>query len=246
MSGKYWKYQFWLPVLLLFTTCKKDSAGCLTAGGNTISEIRETTGYWDVEVGQRITVELVMMPSGKLIVEAPENFMKYIHTEVDGATLKIYETIGCGWNQDFDREIRVKFLAPSVGSLIVNDAARLVCDTCYARRLNVKMNSTSPMNLNFSGGFLTIDHNSVGPITLRGQVGVFVPTIYDAGKLDARDFTGDFTFLYHYGNNEAHVRPLKELYVEIGNEGNAYYYAEPRDKPVELKKTGGGNLFRAF
>ena len=236
-----------LLLLPVFATCKKDSANCFTAAGSTKVEIREfKKDLMGIEVGQRIHLELASLPSGRIEIEAPENFMKFIHAEVDEmGTLKIYETIGCGWNKDFDREIKVK-VASGLSNLMVtvNGAARLFSDSLSVNKLTVIMKSTSPMSFNFVGTHLQIDHRGGGPITITGSTDVFVPTMYSAGKLDARDLKAQLAYVFHYGINEVHVMPIKELYAEIHNRGNVFYYSEPKDKPVQLLKIGRGNLIR--
>ena len=87
-----------------------------------------------------------------------------------------------------------------------------------------------------------MNHNGQGEVKLQGYAAIFVPVMFDAGKLMAKDLQGDYTFAYHYGLNEMDLNPFKALYVLVGNKGATYYYHEPTETPVQITRLGEGKV----
>ena len=78
-------------LFLLTSSCTYAYKG-IKGNGNVVKQERDVSSFSGIEVGGAFRVYLTQGSSEKLVVEADENLLEVIETEVKGSTLKIRTT----------------------------------------------------------------------------------------------------------------------------------------------------------
>src|SRR5690606_25260671 len=92
---RYSKFFLALLTALLAASCVKYEIGSnfkpISGSKNVITEKREVMGNFDkIQVSSTLEVELEQAPHYEISVQADDNLLEYIVTEVSGSTLNIY------------------------------------------------------------------------------------------------------------------------------------------------------------
>lgn len=217
----------------------------MAAGSNSSIEINPGD-FYELEVGDRFSVVLKQdtSQSPKVVIKGGKNVIKNIAVGVNNGKLDIRDRNVCNWTRDFSKKIHLEITCKNLHGITIKDACEVTqTDTLISDSVVVFQRSTGKVNLTFDiYGTLDVNHEGFGEVNLAGYAAIFVPVMFDAGKLYAQNLTGDYVFSYHYGINDLHVRPYKALFAFVGNKGNTYYYQEPVETPLQITRNGDGKV----
>jgi hypothetical protein len=236
-----------LFVFAAFAGCK-DKAGvgdCFMSAGKDGEREVFIGDFYEITAGNRLVINIKQdTAKGPLVVvKGGEHVIKNISVVSVGGELTIDDQNVCNWTRDYSKKIHVDIYCKTLHGLTVTDACEVkTTGTVKTDSMVIYQRSNGKINMDFNAGKLEVNHEGSGEVDLKGYAAVFVPVMFSAGKLDARSLQGDYTFAYHYGINDLHVKPKKVLYAFLGNTGNIYYYAEPTDEPLKTTRVGSGNI----
>ncbi len=242
---------FYIIVIIggLLSACK-DKIGpeeCFMAAGKSGSREIVVNDFTSIIAKDRLVFRITQDTTQpqKVVLKGGGNVIKNVSVAVDNGQLIIDDRNVCNWTRDFSKKIIVEINCKTLHGITLNDAAEIeFTDTLQSDSLVVFQRSTGRVNLAVKIGKFEVNHEATGTLDVKGYAAIFVPVMFDAGKLDARNLQGDYTFAYHYGINELHVKPFKVLYALVGNSGNILYYAEPIEQPLKVERLGSGNVER--
>lgn len=136
--------------------------GGVKGSGNTVTETREVTGFRGVDVGGVFNVEIVAQKDFGVQVEADDNLLEYIRTEVDNGILEISTTKRIKSHKG----ITVRISAPDIEQLDVSGVAKV-----------------SVVDLKNAG--FKLDTSGASKVTLAGVTDKLVIDVSGASKIDA-------------------------------------------------------------
>lgn len=233
-------------LLAFFAQCK-DKIGpedCFMAAGKEDEKTIYLNPFTSIDVEDRFIVELVQdsLKAPLMQIEGGENVINNVSVIIDNERLTIKDQNICNWTRDFGKRIKITIYYKELNGLIITDDVSVAAqNTIDSDSLIIEQKGTGTIDMDvFIDGKLEVNHRGFGEIKLSGYAAIFVPTMYDAGKLYAPNLQGDYTFCYHYGINELHVKPFKALFVLVGNTGATYYYKEPIETPPQITRLGSG------
>lgn len=234
-------------IALLFLSCSKIEDGCTEKGA--LSEITRTVGmFHQIQAEDRLDVELIHDPSrqGEIVLKGYANLLDGVRLEVVNGQLILSDANRCKWLRELDNRVLCQVYIDSLSELCSkDDAAFFSLDTLPIIQLYFKQISTANQNLILDIGTLIFDHREAGEVSLSGKCAIFVATLYETGKLQAKDMPADLVFVYHYGLNHASVSPRSQLDCLIENSGNVYYHLDPQNGP-NVTGRGSGSVERIF
>ncbi|HCS19573.1 MAG TPA: hypothetical protein DIW47_03235 [Bacteroidetes bacterium] len=232
---------------LLFISCSKIEDGCTEKG--VLSEITRTVDlFHQIQAEDRIDVELIHDPSrlGQILLKGYANLLDGVRIEVNNDRLILSDANRCKWLRELDNRVLCQVYIDSLSELYsLDDASFFSSDTLPVNELYFNHNSTSDQKLLLDIGTLYFDHREAGEVRLRGNCDIFVATMYETGKLQAREMPADIVYVYHYGLNHVYVSPLNQLDCHIENTGNVYYHLDPQNG-VNVSGRGSGTVERIF
>lgn len=181
--------------------------------GNVVTEQRDVTGFHGIEVGGVYQVEAVAGKDFGVTVEADDNLVPLIKTEVDGGILKISS----------DRRIspkstiRIKVSAPDIDSLDISGVA------------NVNVTGLSNSDL-------SVDSSGASKVALNGTTSKLTVDVSGATKIDAEQLKTENATVDASGACNVVVNVTGTLRADASGASRISYAGSPTDV---MKKTSG-------
>jgi hypothetical protein len=152
-----------------------------------------------------------------VVIEADDNLLQYIKTEVRGDTLKIY-TDG---KISMQKKASVKISMPEITGLDVSGASTVVVS-------NVKADA------------LELDASGASNITIDGEAKELVADASGASEIDAEELKVENAAVEASGASSATVSPANELKADASGASSIYYTGEPKN--VVPKSSGASSV----
>lgn len=232
--------------LLLTAGCKKaNERSCWKAHGSNVQEQRDLTPFHRLDLADHIHVVITQGSPQQVVVEAGENVVPFVNTEVIDETLFLTDLNKCEWLRDYSKQITVHITVDSL-TAIHNHGTADINTT----------NTLNPHHFTFTGiqgtgdAALTLDCDSVevlieaGPfnLNLRGNTDYLYAYHTGEGSIDARDLEGRIVHVNHSGIGRFTVQVTERLIAEIYSYGDVYYSGSPAE--ITLTEESTGRLFQ--
>jgi len=194
-------------------------------------EFRTLDDFNEIEISGNIKVILTQDSVQQIKIDAPENLMKRVFTEVIGGKLHIYtkNTIF------FDREIKAYISQDSLRMIEVTGASSIKTDhPFYTSEMKLDFSGASQADLKlFVTGKTEIDLSGASSINLEGKTKEGNVDVSGASKLDAEDFKSEVMIVKVTGASKAKV------YASLAIAANASGASEIVcfGNPVNVKKS---------
>ncbi len=180
--------------------------GGVKGSGTLKSERRDVSGFSKIDVGGAVNIEVTAQKDFNVAVEADDNLLEFIKTEVSGDTLKIYSEGGISHEQN----ISVKISMPEIKDLDISGASNAVVS-------NVK---TDSLKLNVGGA---------SKIKIDGEAKVLESEASGASKIDAEGLKVENAEVEASGASSVTVSPANELKADASGASDIYYTGEPKN-----------------
>jgi hypothetical protein len=232
--------------MLMITSCTGEQADdCFTNSGQQVTESRPAGIIEKIELWDNVNLVLIPGSSPQIIVEAGENIMDAVTTEITNGTLVIRNTMQCNWVRNFNKELTVFVTAPQLseiryeGSGDISTRSQLNLDSLQlsiwggAGSFNLDLNVT---RLNLAQHYGTVD------LHVSGRA--YITTIFSNsfGPFYCDSLVSNIIYIRNSGTNNCYVHPLHVLEAEITSVGDIYYSGNPYD--VKSVITGSGKLVK--
>lgn len=240
---------FFKVLLLLATSalisCQQENMGdCFKSSGSQTTEKRSVEPFTAIRLYDGINLNIEQDSELNLEVEAGENLMGSIITEVKDGTLIIENENRCNWVRSYKKEVNVNLSTPTLTDITYYGSGEL--------RFK-KQFSTPTFRLNCweASGDLYLDldcpdveiKSHTGPTTIYCQgKGVYtVAYINGIGRLDMASFQANEVLAVNTNSGELKIRSDSLIMANIEGNGNIFYSG---DAQVELKQSGKGELIK--
>ena len=232
-------------LLLFFTSfygCTEDDGSCITSTGKMILENRVALPFHFVEVHDNINLFLTQDTAlTSISVEAGENLIGGITTEIDSGRLVLRNRNSCNWLRNFSIPVNVYLTFTKLDTLVFRAAGNVTCTNTWT-------NDSIFFNVIEGAGMISLDlhmfksfiHIQYGTVRLdaAGFSQVTFISSQGYGPLHAEELVSKFTYVYTFSPNDVFVYASEQLGVEIGNIGNVYYRGNPGDIKAEIYGSG--------
>ena len=183
--------------------------------GKIATEQRDVKGFKAIEVGGAFLVEIAAQKDFSVEVEADDNLLPLIKTEVDDGVLKI-ESEG---RLSPTGQIKVRISAPDINSLDVSGAANLTLN-------NVKNSA------------ITVDSSGAAKIKITGETTKLAIDVSGASKIDADKLKASNANVDASGASHVEINVSDELSVDASGASRIVYSGTPS---AVHKKTSGAS-----
>ena len=158
---------FALSIGLIFTpNCTFsgfDNITGIKGSGTSKTEQRNVTGFKRVDAGGAINVEVDAQKDFSVNVEADDNLLQYIKTEVNGDTLKIYSE----GRISPSAKLNVKISMPEIEGINLSGASDGRISNVKADELELKVSGASEVSIN--GEAKTLEADASGASTINAE-----------------------------------------------------------------------------
>lgn len=214
-----------LALLALFFVTIIATASCFVekGSGNVIKEERSVANFKAVSVSSAIDVILTKGNEQSVIVEADDNIIKHILTEVSTeGVLRIKMDKGLKINNPTKLIVYVTFV--NLNELVSSGASSIKCaDAISAESFRIESSGASDIDCHVSCNKMEIELSGASEIKLKGQSKEAKIEVSGASDLTAGDFVIDNATMEVSGASNAKVNAAVKIKAEVSGASDLNY-----------------------
>jgi hypothetical protein len=237
------------------------SAGTVVGSGAVVEETRTVNGISGVELAMPGTLHVETGSSEALRIEAEDNLLAYITTEVRAGTLVINTQSGTNLRStrpmnyyltvtELDRvadsssgDIQASDLKAGRFSISISSSGNLSMGNLQCSSLEVEISSSGDVNLGgLTADTLSVRINSSGNLDIAGgQVQRQDIAISSSGEYHSKNLASAEAQVQLNSSGSATIRVSDRLRGTLSSSGNVYYIGSPE---VDMTQTSSGRAVR--
>ncbi len=233
---------FLIAVLCVATVTAADAQFKKRVSGNgkVQKEERKATPFTGVKTSAGIDVFLSQGQGHSIVVEADENLIDYIITEIDNGTLRIYpDNISIRGT----RTMRVYVTMEDVESLHTSSAGDIIGETpVRAEKMKISTSSSGDVKLEVYASELRLKTSSAGDITLKGTADYVDASTSSAGDIKAYDLEVREADLRASSAGDIKITVTERMNARASSAGDIHYRGNPQY--VDARSSSGGDVTR--
>lgn len=210
-------------ILFVFPSTAQDIVG----SGKSKKEIRNISSFENIEVGRAFHVELTQGKTFSLAVEADDNILPYIQTEVKDRTLYIHLPS----NQGFDTKssINLYITMPVLKKLDCSGAASVYSKSLWETdKMDIELSAAAELTLQIDVNELELDLSGATNTNLAGKVNSLEAEISAAAKLNAGNLSVKKADIDMSGASKAELKVTEEIKYDLSGASKLTYNGSPR------------------
>ncbi len=247
-----------LSVLLLTSSCLQGLL-CVKGEGNLTQEYRRTGNFTGIANSTSIDVIYRKADTTGLLLEAEENLMYYILTEVDGNTLSIRtrEHTAC---INFTEKPLITVTSQSINNLLSTGSGNMFiqditgevigirssgsgdvnCETVDGHDLLINLSGSGNINCDETSGLYTeINAAGSGDITVNGACNNADMTVSGSGSIYGISYKLSSAGITITGSGNVYTSISSQLTAILTGSGNIYLRGDPE---IHKNVTGSGRI----
>ncbi|MFH1321764.1 MAG: DUF2807 domain-containing protein, partial [Bacteroidota bacterium] len=217
-------------IILLFSSCKKENEGdCFISTGEIIKKEVSTGEFSEIDVYDNINLLITQDTFNNVVIEAGENLIPFIITQVEDGRLTIRNNNRCDLVRSYKKkEVNVFATTNGIKRIIHNGYGWIKnTDTLINDAIDISVNSYGDVELTVKVNYSHIDTHSGGDIILKGTS--LLNGFWTSGNNWVRcsELITDTTYLDASITGNCYVNATKKLDVKIHSSGDVYYSGNP-------------------
>jgi predicted small secreted protein len=224
--------------VLVITTLVLTACNAVRGSGNVETEARTVSDFSGIDLSGSGEVIVTQAEAESLTIEAEDNLIPLIETEVRNGIL----VIGFKENTAVLPTKPIRFLVsmPTIDNLAVSGSGEIVAESVTSDNLELDVNGSGDIGIDqLTAESLTADISGSGDLTLAGAVAEQRIDISGSGKYAADALESDTADVAIGGSGKATIWANKILDAEIGGSGEVNYYGSPT---VNSDISGSGDV----
>lgn len=224
-------------VAALFAGC----AGNVVLGsGRVTTETRQVSNFDGIALSGFGDLTFTQGDSEALTVEAEDNFMPYLKSEVSNGTLILSVDSSSGRTLTPTKPIRYTLSVKNLKSIDLSGAGRISSASLKSDQLSLGISGAGSIDISHvEATGLTCRLSGAGNLKVAGQVTSQTVTLSGLGSYDAGDLASQSAKVVVSGAGGAAVWVRDNLDVTISGAGGVNYYGSPQ---IQQKVTGVGGV----
>lgn len=212
----------------------------ISGNGNVVEETRNVSGFTGVHASTGIDVFLYEGDDFDVKVEADENLMEIILTEVEGKMLVI-KTDRVNIRNAKSKKVYVTL--PKLDELKISSAGDCEGQTPFTcDDLRISISSAGDLDLEVEAERINIDISSSGDARISGRTQQLDASLSSAGDLHAFDLIADVVDVRVSSAGDARVHAEEEISMDASSAGNIYYRGDA--DVVHSRSSSAGDIVR--
>jgi hypothetical protein len=212
----------------------------ISGNGNVVEETRNVSGFTGVHASTGIDVYLYEGKDFDVKVEADENLMEIILTEVEGKMLVI-KTDRVNIRNAKSKKVYVTL--PKLDELKISSAGDCEGQTPFTcDDLRISISSAGDLDLEVEAERIDLDISSSGDARISGRTNQLDASLSSAGDLHAFDLIADVVDVRVSSAGDARVHAEEEISMDASSAGNIYYRGDA--DVVHSRSSSAGDIVR--
>jgi hypothetical protein len=206
--------------------------------GEILTENRKVKSFDAIEISSAFDIELTQGNTESLVIEAQENVMEHVRTEVIGNTLKIYIKGNLRKVKDLKAIISFKM----IDRIELSGACDLQSMNKFELKdLELDLSGATEVNLNLDATTIRVDASGASEIHMDGNAMELELDISGASEINTLDLVVEDVFVDASGASDVKVFAKRELRVDASGATSVRYKGSPQ---VSLDASGASSIRR--
>jgi Putative auto-transporter adhesin, head GIN domain len=212
-----------------------------TGSGKVISETRKASNFDTLEVSYPAQVFISQGSSESVKIEAEDNLLPGLQTEVRNGTLKIYYKAEDGKHVNPTRTVKITIVVKDLKEVNFESAGELTLEGIETDELNISVSGAGNLRLNeITARKLSVDLSGAGSMTASGTSNNLRVIISGFGSYDGKGMHSKTVDVDLSGAGSATVWVDDELNAQISGAGSINYYGTA-EVTKQISGLGGVN-----
>lgn len=219
-----------ITIALIFASCKKEEAGCFTPTGDVKKETRSLSNFHQINLYDNIHLILIPGSENKVEVEAGENLIAGISTQIENGELNITNENKCNFTRSYKVPVNVYVTYTNLREIVHYGAGKV------SNQDTIQQTYFAITQYNGAGDFdLTIDcdsllallHTGAGNLYAKGKVNYGY--LYSAANsiFYCEDLVTQNLHVHNKTTGDFFVHAIQSLLVEVRSNSTVYYKGNP-------------------
>lgn len=227
-------------LIIFFTTssCIFDGLSGIKGSNNVVSESRNiSSNFESIKVAQGITVYLTQENATEVNVEADDNIIDLLITEVKNNELKIY----------FEKNVykakarNVYLTTKDISQIRTSSGAQVITEnTIHTNTLNLDSSSGSSIKIHIKANNVNSETSSGSNIKIEGETTILTAKSSSGSSIKAQNLTTTNASVKASSGSNIYVNTSKQLTAKASSGGYINYKGEPTN--VNKNTSSGGSV----
>jgi hypothetical protein len=240
----------WMRVTTVMLIAALALTGCVTidfggdglrtirGSGNLVTEERPVSGIERIALYGIGEVEVTLGASETLVIEAEDNLLQYLETEVDNGVLELRTRNLI--NLQPRKDIRYTVTVKSIDGLEILGSGNITLDQADVPSMRLLIAGSGGIHVgDLKADALDITIPGSGKIQVSGEVERQTINVAGSGKVQANDLRSQSAEVRLAGSGDMTIWVVEDLTVRILGSGDIRYYGSPSVSQTIL---GSGNV----
>ncbi len=211
----------------------------ITGDGNVTKEQREAGSFTKIRVTHGINVYLSQGDVQKIIVEADENLLDYIETNVDNNTLNVTASA----NIRRSKSLKVFVTTTNISEIHTTAGSNLYSEgEISCKDLDISSSAGSNIKLQIKAEDIKISASAGSNITLEGNAENTELRASAGSNIKAEELNTNFCDAKTSSGANIWIKVTNRFTGRASSGGNVFYYGNPQKTNIE--KSSGGNVIQ--
>jgi len=211
-----------LITLVIIQSCMFDTSEKVSGNGKVVKQERTIAAFNTIDASGVFNIYLSQGDKESLTIEADENLIPYIETNVEGNTLHI----------DMKEHMNIRNAKKKNIHLTIKDVNRLKINSVgnietsgqlHLKDLNMEHSGVGNLKLDFECNKFVANIHSVGQVTLKGKVAKAEISNSSVGNTNASELIADTLNLENSSVGNVEVHATKEISINSSGIGNVNF-----------------------
>ncbi|MES0342003.1 MAG: head GIN domain-containing protein [Candidatus Humimicrobiaceae bacterium] len=214
-----------IGILAVAAASCKWTIGVVRGSGDIESEEREVSGFNEIQLTGIGNLIIEQGDEEGLVVEADDNIIGLIETEVRGDALHI--GFKRGVNVVPTTNIKFYLKVKDLDRIDLSGLGDIDCDKFETDDIEFNLSGSGDIDFEIAAESIETNVSGLGDINLSGKVDSHRVQISGSGKYDAEELESKDCEVEISGLGSATVNASDDLDIEINGVGNVYYKGDP-------------------
>lgn len=231
-----------MAIIALSAGCKKENLGdCFKSTGSLTTEMRELPPFNRLEVEDNVNVYIRFGETNKAAIEAGDNLLDLIETEVVENTLYIRNKNTCNWVRSYKVPVNIELHCQQLNELIARGFGEIqTLDTLHTDIFLAEQWLASgiiKLLLNTDQVYLKT-HTGPADFECSGVTDYLYAYNSSQGIFHLEDIQANDGLIWNDGVGDIYVNVSDTLEMELDNKGDIYYFGDPAYVTIETSDDG--------
>jgi hypothetical protein len=229
-----YKYLVFMLSAFLFYSCEN-----INGSGHIKTERRNVGSFDGVQASGSMDIEVTNGENASVEIEADDNILPYIVTDVGGGMLDIYFKPHFSFT---NVHTKIFVTAPNLSRLFVRGSGNINGrNTIHNdRSISTSISGSGDIHADVDAPEVSAEIAGSGNLSLQGRCKNFRGSISGSGDLKCSDLLSENTEVSIFGSGNAHVYSSVRLKASTTGSGDIFYRGNPSSP--EISRTGSGSV----